>query len=498
MMIIFRRLLGVFLVTWLSMFELTTFAQASKALAIPKSAAGPVAQASDAGLLDAPVFFHVEKDELILQSPPLQSTQVTLLQKGKAANLTLEPLKPFALGDHPTLVLHLTTEFGKPIRNQPIIIFVDRIRKASGQTDSAGIASIILRYKFRAGTYHIKAVYPGVPVLRLPAASVEADMIIQPARATIRTVPPTAGINFRFNHQIYTSDEKGFVNIQIEQSGSYPLEVLPVDNEILPFDIAMKFSRWNDNVFAPNRQVYFPRVHPLEAGFVIRYLVNEIFFDSTGAVVDPARVSAMTIKGLGRTYTYDQAGPIWLPANRLTRRISEQLESQNIVYYFKDVQIDGANVINKSQQRFHIKPSDIWSINVLVYSIHFSAHDAMFHSPIGSGIELTYPDGHMQKFLFDASDAEIIIPSLARGSYSATVIGGGGSAPPTPIHLSRDQDVELLVLSFLDMAIISGVPLTFALVLFFMGRPRLFRALRHPSGIRKLVFQNSHEDTPAS
>jgi hypothetical protein len=433
----------------------------------------------------------------LAQASTLQLVQATPPPQVKAANLTLDPLKPFALGDHPTIVAHLTTEFGKPIPNQPIIIFVDGKRKASGLTDSAGSVSIILKYKFSAGQYRIKALYTGVPILNLPAASVEADMLIQTAKATIRTIPPMAGINFSFDGQIYTSDEKGFVNFEVTDSGSYALAVLPVDDKLLPPNVTMEFSRWNDNIFTASRQVYFPRVRALQAGFIFNYSVNQVFYDTTGALVDPARISSMTLKGLGRLYTFDRAGSIWLPANRLTRRIGEQLESQDIVYYIKDIQIDGANVINKSQQSFRLKPDDVWSINVLLYSIRFSSRDAMFHFPIGTGIALTYPDGHTNKFFFDSSKSEIEIPSLARGSYSATVISRGGSAPPTPIHLSRDQDVELLVLSFLDMGIIFGVPLTLALVLFFIGRPRLFRGLRHPSRFRELVYQNTHKDSPS-
>jgi hypothetical protein len=421
----------------------------------------------------------------------LQPAQATPPPQVKAANVAIDPLKPFPLGDHPTIVAHLTTQFGDPIPNQPIIIYVDGKRKATGLTDSSGTASIILKYKFSAGQYRIKALYEGVYVLSLPAASAETDMIIQTAKATIRTIPPMAGINFRFAGQTYTSDENGFVNFEVTDSGSYALEVLPIDAGLLPPNVTMEFSRWNDNIFTASRQVYFPRVRALQAGFIFNYSVNQVFYDTTGALVDPARVSSMTFKGLGRLYTFDRAGLIWLPANRLTRRIGEQLESQDIVYYIKDIQIDGANVINESQQRFYLKPDDVWSINVLLYSIRFASRDAMFHFPIGSGIELTYPDGHTKEFLFDSAKSEIEIPSLARGSYSATVISRGGSAPPTPIHLSRDQDVELLVLSFLDMGIIFGVPLTLALVLFFIGRPRLFRALRHPSRFRELAYQTA-------
>src|SRR5689334_9565779 len=82
--------------------------------------------------------------------------------QGKPANLTIDPLKPFPLGDHPVINLHLTAQYGQPIPNQPIIILVDGARKAEGRTDSRGLASIILRYKFPAGTFHIKAIYPGI------------------------------------------------------------------------------------------------------------------------------------------------------------------------------------------------------------------------------------------------------------------------------------------------------------------------------------------------
>ncbi len=113
----------------------------------------------------------------------------------------------------------------------------------------------------------------------------------------------------------------------------------------------------------------------------------------------------------------------------------------------------------------------------------------MFRFPIGKGIELTYPDGHTEEFLFD-ENAEVVVPALARGSYSARIIGAGGSAPPTPVHLSRDQNVELLVLSILDIALIVGIPLLIALTFFFIGRPYWLRIIRHPSKYRELVYQN--------
>ena len=433
------------------------------------------------------------------QKPNNYFSEKLYLQSEKAQQpgsieLTIEELKPFTLGDHPTIYVHLKDELGKPIANQSILIFVDGARKASGQTDSRGIASIALKYKFTAGAYHIQAYYAGGSDLNLPFVSVEAEMVIQSAEVEIRTVPPMAGVKFNFNDQIYTSDENGFVNIQIDESGYYDLEVLEFDNTLLSPDVKMEFERWNDNVFTPDRQVYFPRNRPLEVGFVFKYLVDQVFFDSNGALVDPARISGMSIRGVGSFYNFDKAGPIWLPANRLIRRTGERLHNLEILYYIRDIEIDGANVINQSQQRFQIRPNDVWPIQVLLYSAHFSGRDAMFNFPVGRGIALTYPDGHTEEFLFDSPNAEIEIPSLARGSYSAIIIGGWGSALATPIHLSKDLAIDIPLISYLDMAVIIGVPLLFALILLFIGRPKIFHAIRHPSQFRDLLSNHIQKD----
>ena len=412
----------------------------------------------------------------------------------RPANLSLEPLPPLTVGDHPTIVAHLTAEFGQPIRNQPIFIFVDGQRKGEGRTDSRGIASITLKYKFAAGTYRVEAVYPGIISIGVNRATAELGMVIEPVRSAIYTVPPVPGVIFRLNGQTYETDENGIANIEVDTSGVFTLEVLPIDTSNLPSNIRMEFARWNDNVFTQKRQVYFRRDRLLEVGFTVSYQVNQEFFDTTGSPVDPARIDSLTVRGVGNTFTFDKAGPIWLPANRLTRRIGERLESEEILYYFREILVEGSNVVNKSEQRFRIRPDDVWPVQVLLYSARFSGRDAMFRFPIGKGIELTYPDGHSEEFLFDSENAEVVVSGLPRGSYSARIIGAGGSAPPTPVHLSRDQKVELLMLSTLDIALIIGIPLVIALAFFFIGRPYWMRIIRHPSKYRELVYENRARD----
>ncbi len=410
------------------------------------------------------------------------------------SNLTVDPVQPFVTGEHPTLTVHLTSQYGAPIIKQPILVLMDGKLKARGQTDSQGIATITLQYKFAAGTYNLAVVYPGIVSIGLPAAVARVSITADPAKLAIYTVPPTPNVVIKLNAQTYTTDKNGAATIQVNTSGTYALTVLPIDQKSLPSNVRMDFARWNDYVFTPTRQIYFPRINRLEIGFTIKYQVNQVFHDTEGKLVDPARISSMTIKGAGSTYTFNKAGPMWLPANRLLRRINEHLESDEIVYYFKDVTIDGANVVNDGEQRFGIRPDDVWPVKVLLYNVNFSAQDAIFHSPIGKGVQLTYPDGQTRQFLFNSSGAEVTVPSLARGSYTAKIFGARGSAPSTPLHLSRDQDVQLLMLSRLDMGLMGGIPLLIAIVFFFIGRPIWLRVLRHPSRYRDLVYQNTQRD----
>jgi hypothetical protein len=400
--------------------------------------------------------------------------------------LEIAPLKPVPLGDQPIINVSLTKADGAPIPNQPVRILVDGVRKAQALTDGAGRAVIPLRYKFSSGKYEVEAIFLGSGSEGLARASDSIEMVVEVARTVLRTIPPLPGIRFRFNGHTYVSDEDGEVHLTIQKSGVYLLEVLPIDEKRLSPNTRIEFTRWNEAIYKPYRVVYFPRSRPLEAGFTVSYRVGQAFFDSTGEAVSPSRVSSMTLRAIGRTYIFKDTGLHWLPANNLTRRIGERLQSEDILYYFRDVTINGTNVINKSEQRFYVRPNDIWPVRVLLYSAHFSARDAMFGFPIGTGVELHYPDGQVGTFAFSAN-REVEISSLARGSYKAMVVGAGGSSPLTPIHLSRDQDAELLVISYLDMTVIFGTPAILALALLFVGRPLLLAQLRTGINLKGLA-----------
>jgi hypothetical protein len=136
-------------------------------------------------------------------------------------------------------------------------------------------------------------------------------------------------------------------------------------------------------------------------------------------------------------------------------------------------------VVSQAQQRFYVDQEDLWTIQVLLYSARFNARDALFGFPIGTGILMEYPDGDVQSYSFD-TDQGYTIDGLARGIYRVTVTGANGYAPATPIALSRDQDVELMVFSALDIGVLVSVGLFLSVGLLWLGRPYVFKQALAP------------------
>jgi hypothetical protein len=134
------------------------------------------------------------------------------------------------------------------------------------------------------------------------------------------------------------------------------------------------------------------------------------------------------------------------------------------------VVIDGSNVVSQAQQRYFVNPNDVWPVKLLLYKATFNARDALFGFPLGTGIRMEYPDGDVQTYTFNTNQ-EYTLDGLARGIYRVTVMGADGYAPPTPIALSRDQDVELMVFSTLDLGVLVGLGLLLSVGLLLFGRP---------------------------
>jgi len=383
--------------------------------------------------------------------------------------LIFQPPNPVSVGNPAIIVLQLISSKGEPVANQPVELFVNGESERRSRTDSTGTVSITVR-RNEAGTYALSATFKGSRAPSLGSSKASADLVINPALVEVHTTPSLPNIRFALDDRVFSSDDYGVARIEVAKAGTYHLELLPFETN--DPDIQMAFGRWGDDYFVPSRDIEIPLKKSLDIGLEVSYQVGQTFIDLGDKPVDVSRITSITLKGSnGATYTFEDNLPHWLPAGRVIR-LNNGLEETKILYSVISVVIDGSNVVSQAQQRFYAHSNDVWPVKLLLYSAGFTARDALFRFPIGTGIHVEYPDGDIQTFNFNANN-EHTLTGLARGIYRVTVVGARGYAPPTPIALSRNQDVELMVFSYLDMGVLLSIGVIVALGLLFFGRPHL-------------------------
>jgi len=295
----------------------------------------------------------------------------------------------------------------------------------------------------------------------------EADPV--PGKLTVRTTPPQPRLAFELEGRRFLTDERGVARIDVERwSWDLRQRIKGIGAPLADGGHAT-FGGWYNWTGTHDRD--------LSATFNVSYPVSWHFVDLHGNVVDPSLVTSFTVKsttGVVQSFSATQHGqPQLLQASSVTPR-SREIQKP-VSYSVESAIVGGSSVVNRSQQRFSPLGEREVEVRLLFYSVGFQGRDAFFGFPAGSEVKVQYPDGAIQHVPLQEDGASAMIP-LPRGRYLVSVTGSGFS-PPQPIALSRDQTIDLEVVSYLDMA----VALTFlgscAIGLLLFGRPQL---LLHP------------------
>lgn len=331
--------------------------------------------------------------------------------------------------------------------------------------------------------------------ISIGAPLVLAQEPIQGPELVIETVPPIPGYKFELGSTEFKTDDAGIARISPE-SVSVTQSLRAVESSVPVLRKRAIFSRWCCGIGDVDRYQLSLQgesrvmrkllagegVHVI-AGFSVEYLVNLEFVDLTGRPVDPERISSVALtSSIGEKLTIAPHDNVWLLGTRV-QQASGTFFVKDVRYSIQEVLVDGANVVNRSQQRFLPSEGTSWQIELLFYSASFTVRDALFRFPIGSSISLEFPDGHKEQASL-SDNASVRFPSLARGEYQITVHGQGISFQ-RPVRLSRDQQIELVFISYLDIVVVGVVALAAIASLVLLGRPGLrrtiFSLVRRPS-----------------
>lgn len=419
--------------------------------------------------------------------------------------LTMDPLAPQPVGARTEITARLSNVEGRGNPNKVLIFYLNGESLRRIRTDENGVATVLLP-ELRIGMYTVQVVFEGTQAYR--AAIVSMDFEVRGATLSIVSIPPLPNIEFSLDGELFATGEDGIARIQVADMGTYSLEVLlPPDTEVVE-NTRATFDRWKDG-FQPQRSVTIHGDISLEAGFAISHPVSQTFIDLQGQPVEQERIEAISLKGTdGSRFTFPDGEERWLRAGRVARR-SFGLELAPIQYSIESVMITGSNVVNQYQQRFFVEPREVWPIQLLLYHAVLRAKDALFGFSLGTALRLEYPNGYVEELPFNDNN-EVVTGKLARGVYRVQVLGVPGMAPVTPMALSRDQDVDLKVLSALDIGLGAVLGVVGALGLLLYGRPHLprvalqtsvdillLRFLRKPTAVPETAANPAPRPMPA-
>jgi hypothetical protein len=376
-----------------------------------------------------------------------------------------------ALGKQFTLSGHLLANTGVPITFLDIFFTLNGTKVGEVRTDAAGFFQHRFNNKLPAGTYTIMATTRTNHYYIGATGSISLEVL--PADVHVQTVPPIPGIAFSMNGQQFTSGADGVADVKIGTPGKYQLTVM-TDQYHNP-DQRITFARWLDDVYEPSEMVRVPSDKVLQVGLNVYQKVGETFVDMSGFPVNPQRVKQFTIRSAqGDLFTFTDGQPAWIPATRVAR-FQNGLVVTNLQYSVIDMQVDGSNVVNKSQQRFFVHPNETWQISLILYSLTIHPNDGLFGSAVGKSVELVYPDGHIQNFQLD-KNGSVAIHGLARGNYTVEVLDAKGLKQVIPVSLSRSQTIDINVPTHLDLMVVIGLGLLVAISLIVFGRLQPLRS----------------------
>ena len=318
------------------------------------------------------------------------------------------------------------------------------------------------------------------PALAAPRSSTHASQLsLQPwpVTITIRTVPPLAGVRFTFDGSVLTTGAHGQAS-HTERHNFSRHTLKLVHTRIDRPGRRYRFVRWAgqrdpNQAFLPTvRRLPMRTSYTVTAAFAVDCPVTPSFSDQRGGVLDPARISVVTLRtNTGREQPLGSTGQTWLECQAPVYRDST-LYSRSVQYSVQSIIVAGTNVVSAGVQRFQPASDPRPALVGYFHDLTLTAHDALFGSAAGSEAVVTMPD-HSTRTLALGPGHRITLRNLPQGDYLVSIKAGGSRVDTQNVRLSRDEVIDLTAVSPADLAILAG-----ALIVVLAGLPMLSRQRR--------------------
>jgi hypothetical protein len=308
----------------------------------------------------------------------------------------------------------------------------------------------------------------GLTGLVEPASAAE----VRPPIVEIATVPALPGVRFVFDGVRYTADQQGLVRLTLTKPQPATHELSIVNIKLHQPGRDLEFARWwyvgghDQDHLTTITGIKVRRHVRITAAFRATYKVRYSFVDPAQGAVDHKRVKRVEFSGdNGRTISGDGSGTLRLVGIQ-AKVSSGTLVAKQVSYTVQSVEVDGSNVVQMNHQAFVPSQKATVVVPLLLRTAHLSTRDLLFGGPVGRSAAMTYPDGRKTIVRLD-QDGKATVENLARGLYTVRVDAPGYSFD-RPVALSRNQYIDLPVLTYFDIAVVAACVLLLAGGLFVM------------------------------
>jgi hypothetical protein len=279
-----------------------------------------------------------------------------------------------------------------------------------------------------------------------------------PTQVTVNTIPRVPGFAFTWRNATYTTGLDGTVKLPTTTRCDISPEFQASDRPIaLQARSRARFAYWKHRAATT-----------YTAAFRIEYTVGFSYIDLQKRPMAPAKLDSVTLKSsLGSHLDMKPGDTVWLTGARVVPDPTGLLTKQ--VYWTVDtVKVLGVNVVVSGKNKFFPERNSRPVVRLLFFKATFRAHDLLFGFGTGSGVKLKFPNGKVEEYRF-AKNSKIAVDHLPRGDYKVTPVAPG-LALSSPVAITRNQFVDVKVLSYLDILVIMLAGLALAVGLVVLGR----------------------------
>lgn len=292
---------------------------------------------------------------------------------------------------------------------------------------------------------------------------------VSPKTIPFITVPPVVGAVFALDGTLITTGADGTATLPHERGGGELARLRSVSPGVGLDNGKAEYIRLLNSRNSSGSLIAY-------ALFQVYRDVSFTFRDTLGHAVPADRVTSLLIKSsIGETFTVTGEAlkhPVTLLAERAAAG-QGTVQMKQIYYLVEEVIITGSNTVFRSQQKFFPDKVSEFEVAASFYTLTIRTTDTLFDFATGDSVAIRWPDQHVSTVAIHNGVA--VVPALPRGDYEMR-IEGAGAKTWRPISVSRDQTVQLELISYVDGFAVAMLIAAVAVVGIVVGRRRLGRA----------------------